>query len=848
MTPKAYSRAEVVSSGQITLSDPSVLQHTEDALRHRREIFPKGARIVAEHAVNTSAELLAASKTVPEDIHALITELIAMTMEYAEQEYVVNGDKLWEFQRALGTEFIQILASMQPREQKYLSCLLEETPGLGKTRIMWIIIAALTRLQAKGVMNGNILILIKRRSLVSQQALGKSAQREAVDSTDERSIREVGVFLRPLLGDDPFSRLSKASCRNLFRKQFVDLAAAEATVRELFEANGLTEHVTSTHGGDGYLLSIAKMLVGQGTLIMGPNRKDMEFLELSPVDPDASSKSDFLFGVPEKFWEDNQVFIQTELDFDNAAEEERPGADTRVAVLSVTSLAQDRSRQKLKKFLEKVEWIFVDEAGLRSDHEYQNIVTHVGGEPPHVLAATAFRRHGRANYQRHFSTVSPRQGVNSPDHPLKQQRLDVFPGEGEPLYPSGSIEAFEQFLVHYRMRRDLPGDQGKPQPWEGPHIITVDKRLVAYATMRLREEFGATGMRFISYDANATDERYSARIQARMNDPVHDQTCLIASPQSVMDSFDWPRLRSTSIAVHDKDRSCETLARLGGRQLHTRQPDGGYLIQQRFADAPSRNNTLWDLHESDAQISQKGVFPLTPGEVFFGQDARESDEAFMADRPPYSTRPIAVHLSGKEHVKRNLQKGNFLPHLNKQSPFPAACVFPPCNEGETPEEYAVRFAAVNGLENYLSDVQESAEGCATPDALYAALTRSAQRCACRILCGGDAQLAVPDPVVLTAPAPAVPKAPPKKEKPRSPVDDIVRHVVRKVCGGDARRVLQNYGSFLRCDAHAEIEMGGDTKAVRSSLRLTLRTLLSGKGIDKRSLAAELASANPPDTE
>ena len=86
MTPKAYSRAEVVSSGQITLSDPSVLQHTEDALRHRREIFPKGARMVAEHAVNTSAELLAASKTVPEDIHALITELIAMTMEYAEQE------------------------------------------------------------------------------------------------------------------------------------------------------------------------------------------------------------------------------------------------------------------------------------------------------------------------------------------------------------------------------------------------------------------------------------------------------------------------------------------------------------------------------------------------------------------------------------------------------------------------------------------------------------------------------------------------------------------------------------------------------------------------------------------
>lgn len=663
------------------------------------EVFPpdteannRGARI--DNATTLQTLYRKAPKDIQMEVRGLATFLCGL-----ERDDRVNGDPIWRHQKALVLEMLQCLLLGKR------TMLMVEGTGTGKTRIQGIRIGVIARLIEAGLLQGNILVLVKRKALILQQAAGKQATREAVMSrersrTRQREVREQHDYLRQQLGDSCAHVFPSDVWRALCDVGVEEPKEAERHLRSSLQQRGQWEEFSRIPTHAQILSDAALFLCRRAVTVYGPNEEDLEILEVSPQSEDGAG-SDLFFDLSPAMRE--HLYLQTEFNFDDISDDELPTADTRIAVLSRRSLLQHRSQQKIADFLRHVRWIFVDEAGLDSSNAFTSLVTQDGidGEKPEVLVSSAFNRGGRLRYDAFLSTLTVEQAINSFEQILQPQRLVVFPGNEEPLFPSGSYEAAEQFIAHYRRVLQAPKAERSPQPWEGPHLVVVDPQLVPYVVMRLRQEFGHTGTRFLSYDANR-DEEHSARVQLRMDDTEHRQTCLVASMESVMDSFDWTKLRATFMCVHESSGEYERMLRLFGRQCHTRE-EGGYIVQQRFANVDTHDRNVWKTYEPDIPIPQAGTFTSVPGQYFLGreacgQEARGLSRKGMEQRELWASIPNDLFRE-----EANREEGTFPRKISQQrGHLPSLVVrFPPLPEAAAPlgsKAYLRLLSEANGLD------------------------------------------------------------------------------------------------------------------------------------------------------
>lgn len=610
----------------------------------------------------------------PEFHQLLASELVTLMKECESNEWEVNGDPLWEHQKALVFEFVQKLAAKRGN-RSVMSVLMEEAPGTGKTRIMGLIIQALSRLMVRGLFDGNVLVLVKRKAMVGQQSMSVAERRDAVMTTNFTKEREKQARDQYRYFDNSaFISLGKVVIE---KNDWLELArqnydtideAKEAFVAEL-QRLGTYDSVMLMPNVDTLLEDIGHLLARRGGVIQAPKAAgingtgELEVIRLGPPQKNDGKKGDFLFGVPDELLESGAVHLQTNFDLRNASHASKPGEDTRIAVLSRLSLLQHNSRVVIRDFLKNVKFIFADEAGLSSDGELANIVMHkdIGGKkPPFVFAATAFNRGGRLHYDADLSKLDTEAAVNSEDGVLQPQRLVCFPNNEEELLPSGTIEAADQMIERYVASLELPDRQKAPQPNEGHNLIVVHKDLVPYVVARLRAK--GLGKQVISCDDNG-DEQYNAVLQAAMNDPKAPPVCLVGSTTFVIDSFDWRLLQSTWMCAPESKQDHETLIRLFGRQFHSAQKDG-YIVQQRFSDTVRHNSLPWNAYKSDLNIPE-GDFDLVQGQHFIGAE-RVAAEARQLRSKPAQTEPLTGWMTAREYGKLPQGEGIYPPTIGTQ--------------------------------------------------------------------------------------------------------------------------------------------------------------------------------------
>ena len=616
-----------------------------------------------------------------------------------KEKEAVNGDPLWSHQKALIFEMMNCILSAR-------SILMVEGPGLGKTRIQGIRIGVLADLMERGLLTGNILILVKRKSIVMQQALGSEGKRDVMMLREHslvrnREMREQCKYVEQQLGVEGERYFPLKIWMSLCEESPRDPRETTELLQRSLKARDCWEEFQRIPNAFNLLSDAALLLSRHAVTVYGPNEQDLELLEVTPPSEEKSGKKgDLLFGVSDTMLP--HVWVQSEFDIRDVQEEKLPSESTRIAVMSWKSLNQHRARLKIASFLKNVRWIFVDEAGTTSDNGYTEVVTHedIGGEEPHLLASAAFNRYGRLQYEATLSEMSVEDGMNSPERILRPHRLVGFPGNDEILYPSGSYEAAEQFIAFYGRQLQLPKEQRAPQFHEGPHLAVFNPKQVPYVVMRLREEFGHMGIKFVSYDANR-DEEHSGRIQLRMDDPVHQKTCLISCMENVIDSFDWTRLRATFLCTQETSAELEYQKRLFGRQFHTRET-GGYVIQQRFADVDTHNRLVWKAYKPDISIPESGSFHITPGQHFLGKRECQREGTHLAKGNPPRTELWASLPAKFFRENANLAEGTFPPSITEQrGHMPSLIVvFPPlrANSRSIDRSYLREFALANGLD------------------------------------------------------------------------------------------------------------------------------------------------------
>lgn len=660
------------------------------------------------------------------DMHQhLVLELTTMLREFEKLDDEVNGDPLWRHQKALLIEFIQMLVQKRRTNEELMDFLMEEGPGTGKTRIMGIIIAALSRMMVRGVLPGNVLVLVKRKSMVMQQAFSKDGMRNTVLSKEvskmrNREIEEQRRFALQEFRGAQQDFFPKKEWSDICNQNPIDVDAARDLIQESLITRELWADFIRYPQHERALDELAHCVAGQGGVVFAPNGSDLEFFELSPASEveDGSGRGDLFFGVQEQIFDTGGVFVQSDYDVGKGKDGSLPTGNSRIAVMAYTTTYQQRVRENMKDCLANTEWIFMDEAGKVHPDSISTMVTHpsIGGETPaHVFGATAFRE--GSSYHGNFSQFTVEDANNSPDQVLKPPRLVEFPGHEGVRFPSGSYEAAEQLIAQMGNKIALAEQNGIPQPnEEGSMLIVVNNNLVSYVVMRLRQEYGDTGMRFISYNVNSTDEDHTSRVQVRMNDPQYTQTCLVGSMDRVVDSFDWRQLRSTVMGVKESKASMEMMQRLFGRQFHSAL-ENGYIVQQLFADEDERNRLPFRAYTPDAAIPDAGPITLIPGQYFVGRrvckaEAKTLPESGLAHQKLWSD-STKEEFRNYVRTESDPSKVTFPPKvkdnpLTRQSfvvQFPQVAKKVAANQHAVGAAYVREFAELNGLNEFVDELQ-----------------------------------------------------------------------------------------------------------------------------------------------
>jgi hypothetical protein len=659
------------------------------------------------------------------DMHQhLVNELITMLREFEKEDDEVNGDTIWRHQKALLIEFIQMLVQKRRSNAELKSFLMEEAPGTGKTRIMGIIIAALSRMMVRGVMTGNVLILVKRKSMVMQQALSKDGMRSAVLSKESSKMRTKEIEEQRRFALQEFTGAEqdffpKKEWASICDENPTDVDAARQLIQESLTERKLWDDFVLYPQHERVLDELAHCVARQGGVVFAPNGSDLEFLELSPAsEEEGSGRGDLLFGVDRQIFDTGGVFMQSSYDVGNEQAGSLPTRNSRIVVMAHTTTYQQRARESMKDCLANVEWIFLDEAGKVNPDTLGTMVTHdsIGGEKPaHVFGATAFR--DGSNFHGNFSQFTVEDANNSPDQVLKPPRLVEFPGQEGVRFPSGSYEAAEQVITQVGKKIALAEKTGIPQPnEEGSMLVVVNANLVSYVVMRLRQEYGDTGMRFISYNVNSGDEEHTGRVQVRMNDPKYTQTCLVGSMDRVIDSFDWRQLRSTFMGVKETKATMEMMKRLYGRQYHSAL-ENGYIFHQLLADEKERNRLPFRAYTPDAKIPDQGPISLVPGQYFVGKKACKAEEKTLPSTGLAMQKlwSDSTKAEFNNHVRKESResKTTFPPKvrdnpLTNQSfviKFPQVAKKVPAKQHAVGATYIREFAELNGLSEFEDELQ-----------------------------------------------------------------------------------------------------------------------------------------------
>ena len=678
------------------------------------------------------ADFIALLNEAPELHQHLVAELTTMLREFEKDDDIVNRDPLWPQQKALLIEFIQMIVQKHYTGAELMDWLLEAAPGSGKTRILGIVIAALSRMMVRGVLEGNVLISIKRKTMVMMQALSKWEMRSTLMSRElskmrSREISEQRRYAKQEMRGSDIDFFPPDVWETLCHDTYEHMGADEAIrwLQASLDERGLREEFERYPHHERVLSELSHCIAREGAIIAAPYERDLEFIELSApedVEEDAA-KGDLLFGVEQQLIDNGCVYIQTDFTYGDEEMSRLPTERTRIAVMSQMSTTHGAVQKNMSPFLSNLKFRILDEAGGNNPDTLGSLGMPHGAKKVPVLAATAYKESDY--WTGDFSYFSVEDGVNSDPQVLKPPRLRVFPGNEGVRFPSGSYQAGWQLMQALGDKLDLPDARGVSQLTEdGALLIVVDRPLVPDFVQMMRMQYAGTGVRIISYNANSGKEQHAGRTQLRMNDPEYTDTILVGSMDRVADSFDFRQLRGTIMGIKPSKQAMKFLERLFGRQWHSLL-ENGYIVQQLFSNMKERNYLAWLAYDLDCDLPTEGPMELHPGQHIIGKRECDREKRWLKKKnlKPQKVWASATQAEFETHVRRT-EEGTFPPKLSdnprmEQSyviEFPQVAAKVPSRQNAVGAPYVKKFAEVNGLQGFerelLACAKKAGEGMA----------------------------------------------------------------------------------------------------------------------------------------
>ncbi|MBI3619103.1 ATP-binding protein [Candidatus Peregrinibacteria bacterium] len=410
---------------------------------------------------------------------ALQHELFALLAEYERKAWIVQGDRLYDSQRAHVT---WAASSLCRGEESPSSLLIEGPAGTGKTRVLGILMQALVRLQLKGILQGAIAFTTAKAYHLTSKTVGLAGALHHMLATppNEASpslIRGLRRDLKNIFPDLVDKLLPPKVWAPLFEGRTADLDATRKRIRDV-----VGSAVNDDEGGEQFLDAAALLLCGRATTVTGID--DIGVPELLSFPDGAHSEEgavayagDAAFALPR----DYPVYARQEWNVLPSSAEPSTHALPRVLLTTSTAFRSKAMRLMMPELIADTGVVLCDEARQHPAGSFQDPVMASGKQRPLVIGATSI------NYGRKWDRVSPSQKLQEAiGVTLPSVRVNVFPSKEQMHYPAESHLALEQLLdQHFKHVPSLP----RKQPWEMDMLFITHPQLTREAAKRLRQRY-----------------------------------------------------------------------------------------------------------------------------------------------------------------------------------------------------------------------------------------------------------------------------------------------------------------------------------------------------------------------
>lgn len=556
---------------------------------------------------------------------ALRYQLFALLDEYERKKWVVNGDPLFDAQRAL--TIWEAMSLCQGKESPS-SLLLIGPSGTGKTRLLGILMQALIRLQMRGAMEGRIAFVTNKSHHMGTKTVGR-----------QHALMEL---LQPPPLPLPLThrnRLYRDLCR-MFPENMVGKLIAPSDWRELVDnRTGDRAHMRKrvqqflgkpTNGTKDHfprlIEAIAAILSGQAVPVAGIGEdRAPELIDFGPLQKEETAETyagDAAFGIPKDY---PVVSRNPWMVHNNGDKRELDSA--RVLLTTMSAFTNLSVRNSLGPVISDIRAVLCDEIRLVPETTVINRVVDAGGEKPLVVAATNIDS-GKFKHVSPCHSVAESIGVMLPD-----VRVQTFPWKEEPHYPMGSERALKQLVDGYFAK--IPHLKGK-QPWEMDCLVAVHSSLTQRVAHMLDDEFARRfprlKARVLCMDSKASDGEHFSQKEALQNWFVGPETggpkVLVMPPSVGNDALDLPNIERLVVAT---TVTPDATLRLMGRGLHgnrhrTEGPQFAVLISvQQFSNS-NLHSTPFGVVQHGLPIDEETGFSWISGQIFLNRLRHETEQ------------------------------------------------------------------------------------------------------------------------------------------------------------------------------------------------------------------------------
>ncbi len=556
--------------------------------------------------------------------------------------------------------------------------LIEGAPGTGKTLVLGSIMAAATRLQMRGLMNDAVMYATHKPFILAQQTFNAHDRRlRLIQPPDPTCIRQEVSYIQKLVGSETLFP------RNVWRDMRKERHTRDAALRAIethLRASPEGQDVLSTKSE--LLDPIVRLMTGDAVLVYDVDA-DMMHLPLSPAEVTDDEtvgyySGDIGRGIPRSYVDQQLVASRKGADVHGVKLDCTKNGQSldgvRVVLTTAPTILMRGMRHSIQDILGRTGIIIVDE-GRNAATAFQDAVREASGkkEKPLVFAASALSTTNGLASRPYADSYSPRLTIAAAMEPgpdghqvLPNIGVDMFPGRGNALYHSSTVEAVHQFVEAHFTDLPLPEREHLPQLYLCTSIIVVSGETLAETVRMLRQEYRNRGIAadvipFCKHPeksgAGNTQYPYSERVlQAMMDSPEESADrrvrVMVAGPDSIKDALSIPTLQNVTVATA-KGISKNVLLRILGRLQHSNKHRAAgpahrvYFRQGLYQDTKAEETVFQLLGEHTGSSMQ-----WVPLQILKGDHGAEADRKRVTGLPSMS-----VPLSDEELGKRRAEKG-----------------------------------------------------------------------------------------------------------------------------------------------------------------------------------------------